>query len=153
MSDSTPPAPPPDPTPAVPPPVPGAPVPPQGPPWAGYGQPYGSYQPAAQNSGKAVAILVLGIVSLVVGCCIGVVPAIVALAMAGGAKREIAASGGRLSGDGFIKAGVICSWISIGLSVAFLVFMIVLAAFGVFADSSYQDTGPGIQSTMALLRP
>jgi len=100
-----------------------------------------------------VAILVLGIASLATGCCIGVIPAIVALSMAGGARREIDASGGRLSGDGFIKGGVICSWISIGLSAVLLVVVIGLIALGVFSDSSYQDTGRGIQSSMAWLRP
>ena len=159
MSDPNPPVPPPRPPSAVPPasmpPVPGAPTPPAGPPWGGYAQPtpYSGYPPAAGSSGKAVAVLVLGITSLVIGCLIGLIPAIIALSMAGGAKREIAASGGRLSGEGLIKGGVICSWISIGLSAAFLVLIIGLIALGAFSESNYQDTGPGIQSSIAWLRP
>jgi cytochrome c biogenesis protein CcdA len=100
-----------------------------------------------------VAVLVLGIASLVTGCCIGVIPAIVALSMAGGARREIAASGGRLSGDGFIKGGVICSWISIGLTAVAIVLFIGLIALGAFSDANFDDTGRGIQSSMAWLRP
>ena len=66
----------------------------------------------------------LGIVGLAMsmGCGIGVIASIVALALAPGAKREIAASGGALTGGGFIQAGVICSWISVALTVAFIVF-------------------------------
>jgi hypothetical protein len=157
MSDSTPPDPsqgqPPVPPPGQPPgvpPVPAAPIPPAGQPWAGYGQPPGGYLPPAQTSGKAVAILVLGIASLLMGCLI---PAIVALAMSGGAKREIAASGGRLSGDGLIKGGVICSWVSIGLTVAIILLIIVVFALGAAVDSNFEDTGRGIQSSMTWLRP
>jgi hypothetical protein len=74
---------------------------------------------------------VLGIVGLVMSCGwgLGIVPAVVALALAPGAKREIAASGGTLTGDGFIKAGVICSWITVGLVVAFILYIVVAIAF------------------------
>jgi hypothetical protein len=41
--------------------------------------------------------------------------------MAPGAKREIAAAQGSLGGSGFIQAGSICSWISVGLTAAGLV--------------------------------
>ena len=161
MSDSTPPDPsqgpppvpppgqPPGPPPGVPP-VPPAPIPPASPPGPGYGQPPGGYLPAAQTSGKAVAILILGIASLLVGCLI---PGIVALIMSGGAKREIAASGGRLSGDGLIKGGVICSWVSIGLTLAFILFFIVVIALSAAVGSDVDDTGRGIQSSVAWLRP
>jgi len=66
---------------------------------------------------------VLGIVGVVMsmGCGIGVIASIVALALAPGAKREIAASGGALTGGGFIRAGVICAWISVALTVAVFV--------------------------------
>ena len=79
---------------------------------------YGQYGPPAINSGRAMAILVLGIVSLVLVCGygIGVIPAVVALALSPGAKREIANSGGRITGTSFVTAGVICSWITVGIS-------------------------------------
>ena len=77
----------------------------------GYAQPPGGYQPGypPRNSGTAVAILVLGIAGLVFTCAygFGVIAAIIALALAPKAKREIAAAGGALTGEGMIKAGVI----------------------------------------------
>jgi hypothetical protein len=83
-----------------------------------------AYAAAPRTSGKATAILVLGIVGLVtsVGCGMGIIASVVALALAPGAKREIAASGGALTGGGFILAGVICAWISVALTVVFLLF-------------------------------
>lgn len=86
--------------------------------------------PPPIQSGKAIAILVLGICGLMFMCAygIGVIPAIVALALAPSARREITASGGRLQGDGFIKAGVICSWVTIGIA-AVLIVALVVAVF------------------------
>ncbi|HUR76050.1 MAG TPA: DUF4190 domain-containing protein [Sporichthya sp.] len=73
----------------------------------------------------------LGIASLVAffTCCLGFVPAIVSLCLAPGAKREIQASGGALTGDGMVKAGVICSWVTIGLTVLAIVSFGLLVAF------------------------
>ena len=117
--------------PAPPAPYPGGttPTPPQAP-GAGplpYSGGYGGYPAPATQSGKAIAILVLGICGLMFMCAygIGVVPAIVALALAPSARREITASGGRLQGDGFIKAGVICSWVTIGIAAVLIVAVIV----------------------------
>jgi hypothetical protein len=87
------------------------------PPQGGWG-PVGYPSGPPKTAGKAIAILVLGISSLV--ACIGI-PGIVALCLAPGAKREIAASQGRLTGDGLIKAGVICSWVSIALVILVVV--------------------------------
>jgi hypothetical protein len=82
--------------------------------------------------------MVLGIVGLVLTCAygFGVVAAIVALALSPKAKREIAASGGTLTGAGMIKAGVICSWISVGLTVAGILFVIVLIIGGTAANAA-----------------
>jgi len=89
---------------------------------------YSQYGPPAVNSGRAVAILVLGIVSLVFLCAygIGLIPAIVALALAPGAKREIGNSGGRIVGGSFIKAGTVCSWVTVGFSAAGLVIGLII---------------------------
>lgn len=84
-----------------------------------------------RNSGLAITVLVLGIVGLCLFCAygIGIIPAIVSLALAPGARRQVAESRGSLIGDSYIKAGVICSWIAIGLFiVAIGVFLIWLAA-------------------------
>ncbi len=83
----------------------------------------------AQTSGEASAVMVLGIVSLaLLLSCIGFVPAIVALVMAAGADREIAASGGRLTGQGQVKAGRIMSWIALGLTLVGVLGVVALIA-------------------------
>ncbi|HYN74935.1 MAG TPA: hypothetical protein VEV13_01930 [Candidatus Limnocylindria bacterium] len=132
---SQPPAPPPafgypPPGSAYPPPPPGYGYPP-----AGYG-----YPPAPQNAGKAVAVLVLGIAGLVLTCSygIGIIPAIVALALAPGAKREIRASGGQVTGEGLVKAGVICAWVAVGLGVLALVFFGIFVLGAVFTSGSFE---------------
>ena len=71
------------------------------------------------TSSKATTVMVLGIVSLVMFfavCGLGVIPAIIALVMARGAEREIAASGGALQGASQVKAGKIMAWITLGLT-------------------------------------
>jgi hypothetical protein len=98
--------------------------------------PYATYPYVpVQTSGKATAVMVLGIVgvALMCGYGIGVVPAIVALALAPGARREIQTSGGRLQGEGQIKAGVICSWVAVGvvgLALVALVAILIISAVG-----------------------
>ena len=103
--------------------------------------PYGSpqYAQPPQTSGKATAVMVLGIVGIALACGygVGVFPAIVALALAPGAKREIAASGGRLVGEGQIKAGVVCSWVTVGLVVTAVVVGIIIAIVATSSGSSY----------------
>jgi hypothetical protein len=100
---------------------------PYGQPGYGYGQP-----PLRQTSGKATTVMVLGIVSLVTmfTCGIGFIPAIIALTMAGGAEREIAASGGQLDGQGQVKVGRITSWVTLGLSALALILILGLIAIG-----------------------
>ncbi len=117
-------------------PAPPTPSPPSGypPPPPGYGPPAGYSQPlqaigVPRRHGKAVAVLVLGIVSLV-GLCfngLGVVCAIIALALAPGARREIRQSQGMLTGEGLIRGGQTCAWISIVLVVVVLVFLVAVA--------------------------
>ena len=128
-------------TPAVPPPPP----PPvqqsygQQPP-PGYGQqqygppaPTGYGAPGPTTSGRATAVLICGISSLLLLLAgVGFIPAVVALVLAGGAKREILESNGRLTGLDFVKAGRICSWITIALSVlaviVVVIFVVLLAS-------------------------
>jgi hypothetical protein len=112
------------------------------PPPPGYGYPpqgYG-YPPAPQNAGKAVAVLVLGIAGLVLTCSygIGIIPAIVALALAPGAKREIRASGGQVTGEGLVKAGVICAWVAVGLGLLALVLLGIGLLVAVLSSGSFE---------------
>lgn len=132
-------------------PPPPPPPPPPGPPGGYYGQP-GGFQPSPPNSGKSVAILVLGIVGLVLSCGygVGVIPAIVALALSPGAKREIAASEGRLGGESFIKAGVICSWVTVGLVIVAIVAVVAIIILAAATSDSFEDTSTRIQSGVML---
>jgi len=99
-----------------------------------YGQPQYGYGYRPQNSGRAISVLVLGITALVLLCGygVGVIPAIIALALAPGARREIEGSGGRIVGDGMLKAGVICSWVAVALTVlaVIVIFVFVIALAG-----------------------
>ncbi len=66
----------------------------------------------------------------------GVVLAIVALCLCPSARRNIEASKGALTGEGFVKAAKAISWVNIALTVLMvivLVAFVVLAA--VFADN------------------
>jgi hypothetical protein len=81
-----------------------------------------------------VAVLVLAVCSFVV---FPVVPAVVALALAPGASRDIAAAGGRLTGDGLLKAGRIVAWVNLGLALGFVLLMILmLGVFGILATTA-----------------
>lgn len=90
------------------------------------------YPPAPPRaSGRAVAVLVLGISSLI-SCFF--VAGIVALCLAPGARREIEASQGRATGKDLVRVGVICSWVSIGLVIVgvllFAAFLALLVSTG-----------------------
>ena len=112
------------------PPAGGVPVPPAWGP-SPYGQDSGRPQ---ETSPKAIVALVLAIGSFVV---FPLVPAIVALVLCASARRDIDASGGRVTGDGLLTASKIISWINIGLCIAAAVGFAVL--FGLLAAGS---TGP-----------
>ncbi len=99
-------------------------------------QPYGA-QPYGgpvmqQTSSQALVVLCLAIGSFVV---LPLVLAIVALALAPGARDEIAASGGRLGGEGLVTAAKVLSWINIGLCVAGV--LAVAAVLGLFATVGF----------------
>jgi hypothetical protein len=73
-----------------------------------YGQPaYGyGYQQQPRSSGKAVASMIVGIVSIVF-CYVGVVIGPVAIVLAVLAKKDIKQSNGTQSGEGMATAGLI----------------------------------------------
>lgn len=117
------------------------------------GQPYppGRYPPGypqgypppkmPRTSNRAVAVLCCGIGSIVLlfSCFIGFVPAIVALCLAPGAKREIQQSQGMITGAGMVRAGRICSWITLALTVLAVVAVVALLIWG---SSSWPQIGP-----------
>jgi len=110
------------------------------PPPPGYGQQpygaqpygYGGYPAAPETESLAIVALVLAIASFVV--C-PVVPAIVALLLANNADASIQASGGRKTGEGLTKAARIVSWVNIGIFVAGLVLVILIAVLAAASSS------------------
>lgn len=119
--------------------------PPPGPGYgAGYGPGYGPGQPpygpiVAPTSGKATAALVTGVASLMLSWCCGLgVTGVVAIVLGVKARREIAASGGRLKGDGIALSGIVTGAIAIVLGVLILVLIIVAVVAGAEFDV---DTG------------
>ena len=133
-SDGRPPPPPPGyPPPGYPPPG----YPPAGYPTPGYPAPGYPFYAQPVTSGRATTILVLGIASLVLMCGygIGVIPGIIALVLAPGARREIKASGGRLTGESQINAGVVCSWISVAVTAVFALGILLLIVGATVSNS------------------
>lgn len=86
---------------------------------------------AVQTSSNAIVALVLAIAAWPL--C-PVIFAIIALVFASKGSKEIAASGGRIGGEGFITAARIVAWINIGFYGALLLlglmFVIIFAIAG-----------------------
>jgi hypothetical protein len=91
-----------------------------------YGTGVGTY-PVTSNT--ALFALILGIVSFVGLSILCSIPAII---LGRNARREIQASGGRITGEGMAQAGIILGWINVALSVMvmcfFCVFIVALGA-------------------------
>jgi hypothetical protein len=114
----------------------------------GYSSPYGATPPAGQPGGggwagyaapqtspKATWALVTGIIALVMGCCgvLGLV-GIASVVLGVQARRDIAASQGRLTGDGAALAGIILGAIG---AVSGLVMGLIGFALFTSGDSSF----------------
>ncbi len=91
----------------------------------GYGTPY--YW-APQTDGKAIGAMVSAILAFVL--C-PVIPAIVALVLASQSQRDIAASRGRLTGDGFNKAARIIAWVHFAYMGVMLLIVFAMIGSGV----------------------
>lgn len=81
-------------------------------------------QPPPPVPGRATAALVLGVLSLT---CLGFLSGIPAMLLGRSAGREIAASGGRLGGDGIATAGFVTGLVGTLLSA-----LALLALVGMF---------------------
>jgi hypothetical protein len=94
----------------------------------GYGQP--GYQ-SPQQSGLAVAALVLGIVGIVGVCCCGFLGVVGIGGVICGllAKKEIRESRGAKTGDGLALAGIITGAIGIALGIASVVLVFAVGVF------------------------
>ena len=97
-----------------------------------------------RTSAQSVAVLVLGVASLTV---FWAVAGVVALFLAPGAKREIAASNGMLGGGSMIRAGVICSWVSIAITA------LVVAALGMLFGLMFFGGDGGTQTVFSTTVP
>ena len=102
------------------------------------GEYYGAYaapppqQP--QTSSKAIIALVF---SILAWTTCPVILAIPALIFAGQAKREIETSNGWVTGEGFVTASRVMSWLNVGLAGGFALLMVVLMIIGiVFGEPS-----------------
>lgn len=81
---------------------------------------------AGRTSGMAVASMVLGIIGAITSLfVVGLVPAIVALALGYNAKGDVDESGGRLQGRSQAIAGIVTGWVGVGIAVAVLIVVIV----------------------------
>jgi hypothetical protein len=113
-------------------------------PQAPYGQQPGYQQggyPVAYpptNHGRAVAAMVVGIVSLVFACAYGVtlLAAPVAWWLGAKAKKEIDASQGRLGGRGMAQAGFVLGIVGTVLLVLAIIGFAALAVFAINYDGS-----------------
>ena len=81
-------------------------------------------------------------------CGIGFILGIIALAMAPGAVREIQQSKGRLTGEGFIQAGRICSWISVIAGIVGIIAFVLLLALGDGSFNFETNSSPGSVPSM-----
>jgi len=100
-----------------------------------YGQPQVWHGPA-QTESKAIIALVCAIASWVV---FPLLPAIAAIMIGKTARREIAASGGRLSGDGLVTASNVIAWANVVVSV--LVVIGIVLAIVLFAAAPFAVLG------------
>ena len=86
------------------------------------GQPYPALP---RNDGRAIASLVLGIVSLACAGYLGILLAVPAVALGVRARRAIAASNGWRRGDGMAVAGIVLGIIGIVISIVSIVFLLL----------------------------
>ena len=104
---------------------PGAP-PPGYPPYPPPVVPQAIFTPPPQNDGKAIASLVLGILSIV--GCFGALAGIPAVILGFMSKRDIARSGGTLGGDGMAIGGIVTGILSTLMSIGLVIFYVAVFA-------------------------
>jgi hypothetical protein len=88
-----------------------------------------NYAPVGpKNDGMSIAGLVCGISGLtLIGCGIGLIPAILGVVFGIIGIKKIDASNGTIKGRGMALAGAICGAIAIGLFVLYIVIVIINA--------------------------
>jgi len=112
------------------------PPPPGYPPYPPPAVPQAIFTPPPQNDGKAIASLVLGILSIV--GCFGALAGIPAVILGFMSKRDIARSGGTLGGDGMALGGIITGILSTVMTVGLVIFYVaIFAAVATSTPPSY----------------
>jgi len=96
------------------------------------------FAPPPQNDGKAIASLVLGILSLV--GCFGALAGIPAVILGFLAKRDIARSQGAIGGDGLALGGIITGGLSTVLSIGLFIFYVAVIGAAVASTPTYTPT-------------
>lgn len=109
--------------------------PPGYPPYPPPQMPQAMFVPPPQNDGKAIASLVLGILSLV--GCFGALAGIPAIILGFMSRREIARSGGTVGGDGLALGGIITGILSTLLTVGMVIFYVAIIGAAVASAPSY----------------
>lgn len=105
---------------------------------------------APRPSGKAIAALVISIVGLFV--C-GPVGGIIALILAGQAKREIRESGGRITGEGQATAAKILGIIGICLGVVAVLAIVAVTFLGNTSEQKLEQLDDGVGSFILIHGP
>ena len=109
--------------------APVSPVAPPPPPAPTYTPAYTPAGPTAETSGLAIASMVLGLVSLLAGGGMLLIPGILALVLGYMARNQIRESGGKVRGDEFAIVGMITGGIS--LVIGLLICLMFVFGFGV----------------------
>lgn len=86
--------------------------------------PPGAYGGPVPNDGKAIASLVLGIMSMV--CCTGILTAIPAIILGALARRDILRSQGATGGEGMAIAGIVTGGIATLGTIAYFIFYVAM---------------------------
>jgi hypothetical protein len=92
------------------------------------------------TSQHAVIALVLAVLAWLV--C-PVVLAVVALVLAGAARREIIGSGGRIGGEGIVTAARVLAWLNIAVVVLIVGAVVLVMIIGMVASTSVTSV-PGV---------
>jgi len=106
------------------------------------------FVPPPQNDGKAIASLVLGILSLV--GCFGALAGVPAIILGFLSKRDIARSGGTIGGEGLAIGGIITGALSTLLSIGLLIFYVAIIGAAVASTPSYTPTYTPPYSTYTI---
>ncbi|MCI2239929.1 hypothetical protein MO973_36770 [Paenibacillus sp. TRM 82003] len=106
----------------------------------GQGYPQGYGEPPVTGTAHAVLWTAVGGLVLL-GTGLGWIASIVSLALTPAARREIVASQGARRGLGFLLAGKIISWVTIALTVLFVVGVAVFVAWAAQQGTQYGYDG------------